>query len=365
MDSMGSIGKMRGTALRFSLAAMCLAVFASNLRAQSCQTSGEIEVARLASIQASAKKYFDLAASGDLAVMQARAVAGAAAEFPPITSAKFEKFPGGSTPSLRETFLLEADTDAVMPRAEFLCGTFGKAGQTANSAVFALTNLRPGTYAVVIFDVVFGVESVASGSQPATLALILQRVPENASPNLQDGINNDGGTQDDWKLAAAFLRPSRVAGHDAAWLAERAKEFRDKGQRHNAWLYYLAARNIASALPFMSTAVTDKLYDDAHATQPADFPAGSKPADLAAGGAHYKLTSVTAEDVGGDLDLVVRYDASDVSNPSKTYAQNVALIRALVAKLPELRTAFAGMVARAVTPAGNDYGTLLAMKNVR
>ena len=358
---MDSRATTRGTAWRFSLAVLCLATLASSLRAQSCQTSGEIEAARLASIQASAKKYVDLAAAGELAAMQARAVAGAAAEFPPIPSATFEKFPTGSKSSLRESFLLEADADAVMPRAEFLCGTFGKAGQTANSAVFVLTNLRPGTYAVVIFDL----ESVASGSQPATFALILERAPENTSPNLQDGINNDAGKQDDWKLAAAFLRPSRVAGHDAAWLAARAHEFRDKGQRHNAWLYYLAARNIAPALPFMSTGVTDTLYDDARGTQPADFPTDAKPADFAAGGAHYRLTSVTAEDVGGDLDLVVRYDESDVSNPSKTYAQNVALIRALLAKLPELRAAFAGVVARAVTPAGNDYGTLLAMKKVR
>jgi hypothetical protein len=355
---------MRRAALRFPLAALCLAVLASHLRAQSCETSGEIEAARMASIQASAKRYFDLAAAGDLAVMQASAAAGAAAEFPPITSATFEKFPAGSKSSLRETFLLEADAEAVIPRAEFLCGTFSKTGQTANSAVFVLTNLRPGTYAVVIFDL----ESGTRASQPATLALIVEGAPEIAPeiapPKLQDGIKHDA-KQGDW-LAAAFLRPARIAGHDAEWLAARAKEFRDQGQRHNAWLYYRAARNLASALPFMSTALTDKLYDDAQAAQPAGFPTDTKPReDFAAGATHYTLTSVTAEDVGGDLDLVVRYEASDGSDASKGYAQNVALIRALVGKFPELRGAFTGVVARAVTPAGNDYGTLLAMKNVR
>ena len=128
---------MRSAGLRFALAALCLAVFASHLRAQSCQTSGEIEGARMASIQASAKRYFDLAAAGDLAVMQASVAGGAAGEFPPITGATFEKFPIGSKSSLRETFLLEVDAEAVIPRAEFLCGTFGKTGQTANSAVCA------------------------------------------------------------------------------------------------------------------------------------------------------------------------------------------------------------------------------------
>jgi hypothetical protein len=41
------------------------------------------------------------------------------------------------------------------------------------------------------------------------------------------------------------------------------------------------------------------------------------------------------------------------------------VIKALVAKFPELREAFAGAVARAVDPSGHDYGTLLAMKDVK
>jgi hypothetical protein len=41
------------------------------------------------------------------------------------------------------------------------------------------------------------------------------------------------------------------------------------------------------------------------------------------------------------------------------------VIKALVAKYPELRAAFAGVVARAVEPSGRDYGTLLPMKDVK
>jgi hypothetical protein len=41
------------------------------------------------------------------------------------------------------------------------------------------------------------------------------------------------------------------------------------------------------------------------------------------------------------------------------------LIKALVVKFPEFRGAFAGVVARAVEPSGRDYGTLVAMKDIK
>ena len=40
-------------------------------------------------------------------------------------------------------------------------------------------------------------------------------------------------------------------------------------------------------------------------------------------------------------------------------------MKALLAKYPELRIAFAAMVARAVDPSGRDYGTMLAMKEIK
>ena len=40
-------------------------------------------------------------------------------------------------------------------------------------------------------------------------------------------------------------------------------------------------------------------------------------------------------------------------------------MKALVEKYPELRSAFSGIVARATTANGQDYGTLLAMKDIR
>jgi predicted solute-binding protein len=69
--------------------------------------------------------------------------------------------------------------------------------------------------------------------------------------------------------------------------------------------------------------------------------------------------------VGNDLDLIVKYQSADISNTNLAYQSNVNVIKAVAAKYPEVRDAFAAIVARAVDPTGRDYGTLLAMKDIK
>ena len=71
------------------------------------------------------------------------------------------------------------------------------------------------------------------------------------------------------------------------------------------------------------------------------------------------------EAVGNDLNLIVRYQTADASNTNQSYQSNVAVIKAFTTKYPEVRDAFAGVVARAVDASGRDYGTLLAMKDIK
>ncbi|MGA9075024.1 MAG: hypothetical protein WB368_12990, partial [Candidatus Sulfotelmatobacter sp.] len=153
--------------------------------------------------------------------------------------------------------------------------------------------------------------------------------------------------------------------HNSDWFLTQAREFKTKGQTHNAWFYYLEARSLISPLPFMSTATTDKLYDESQKAQSADLPADGKTVDLSAGTSTYKLVDLFPEVVGNELDLIVKYQAADVSNTNQAYQNNIAVMKALVAKYPELREAFAAVVARAVDPSGRDYGTLLAMKDIK
>jgi len=169
----------------------------------------------------------------------------------------------------------------------------------------------------------------------------------------------------DWKLAGFYARSQQISGHDAAWFAQQARDFKGKGQPHNAWLYYREAIALASPVDFMSTQSTDKLYDEVQAVHPADMPVNGTAVDLSAGGKTYRLTAVFPLVVGDDLDVVVRYSAADISNQTKTFEENMLLIKALVAKFPELRSAFGGVVARAVAPSGEDYGSMLPMKEIK
>jgi hypothetical protein len=63
--------------------------------------------------------------------------------------------------------------------------------------------------------------------------------------------------------------------------------------------------------------------------------------------------------------LVVKYESADVSDMAKAFAENQAVVKALVAKWPELRGAFDAIEARATEASGRDFGTVVELKNLR
>ena len=328
--------------LGFWLALVLLAGTTASASAQSCQTSTDLDDATRSAITGAGQRYFEMAAKGDSAALRQNAIASLATDFSSIEATVKDHQPdlAGAQATLKSVFLLQADGSAPLPHTEFYCGVFGKSGQTANSAVFYLDNLGPGKYGVVIFD-------ATSSKGRANFSLILQQ------------------TGTDWKLGGLYIKSTQVAGHDSEWFIARAHDYKAKGQSHNAWFFYLEARSLVSPLPFMSTAATDRLYDESQGAQPPDVPTNGKTVDLAATAASYKLTAIFPEAVGNDLDLIVKYQAADASNTNQAYQSNVAVMKALVLKYPEVRDAFAAVVARAVDPGGHDYGTLLAMKDIK
>jgi hypothetical protein len=319
-----------------------LPFLACTAHAQTCQTSGDMDAAVRTAIENTAQHYFDLSARGDTSTLKLNSIPSVANSFAGIEAAVKENqlaFAGAKATE-RPSFLLTADGPEPIARAEFLCGIFGKSGQTKDSAVFVLPNLPPGKYGVAILDV--------SGPNSAmTLTMVLQQLGA------------------DWKLAGFFPRSSQAAGHDAAWFIQSARDFKAKSQTHNSWLYYREAVALSAPADFMSTQATDRLYDEIQASQPADVPGNGATIDLSAGGKAYQLIDVFPLAVGNDLDVVVKYQAADVSDTGLAFRENSAIIKALLAKFPELRNAFAGVVARAVDPSGRDYGTLLAMKDIK
>ena len=328
------------------LACLLVAITAA-ARGQTCQTGEDLENQARTSIEATALKYFALAAQGDVAALRQNSIPSVADSFSGIATAVQENQTvfARAHASIRSTFQLVAEGTAPMERAEFLCGVFGKSGQTASSAVFVLNNLPSGRYGLVVLDVAPDPDAKA-GDPPYAVSLVLQQIGS------------------DWKLGGFFVKATQTAGHDAVWFVQQARALATKGQAHNAWFYFLEARNLTTVVPFMSTRETDRLYDEAQKTLSPDAPAGAPP-ELAVAGRNFKIKTLFAYGIAGELNLVVKYEYPDVSDTVRTYADNQAVARALVAKWPELREAFGAIVARATEPSGKDFGTLVVMKDLK
>lgn len=310
---------------------------------QTCFTSDDMDAATRSALQSAATKYFQMVITGDTASLKQNSIPAVASNFEAIESTVKENQSNlaGAHGTPRLPFLLKAEGTAPLPKAEFLCGVFGKNGQTSNSAEFVIPNLPPGSYGIVTLD-------APTQKSAFTVSFVLQ----------QQGT--------DWKIGGFFLRPAQIDGHDSNWFFDRARAFKSKGQAHNAWLYYRQGMELMSAVPFMYTQTTDKIYDEAQGAKPSDFPVDGNNTDLpASNGKTYKLTTIFPLEVGQDLDVVVKYQSADVSNSGQTFQENMEVMKALVAKFPELKDAFGGVVCRAVEPSGKDYGSLMPMKDIK
>ncbi len=310
--------------------------------AQECSQAGEIEPALRAAIDNAASQFIQYAAHGDVQSLRQGAIPSVAASFEGIQRAVTqEKGELGDQVTIRRDYFLDASkAPGRLAHAEFYCGVYGAKGHTPSSASFAIPDLDPGQYALVLTN-------VTGGRIPYMVTVVLQNL------------------QGQWKLAGYYPKPGEVAGHDAVWYVQQARTYKEAGQLYNAWFYYLLAWQIYSPVDFMSSLQLDKLSAEIQEARPADLP-GTEPKALRAANGHtYNLTDAFAlPDEQGQLSLVVRYQAVDINDTAQAFQDNTAVIKALVAKFPEVRQAFSGVVARATTATGADYGTLLAMKDI-
>jgi len=301
-----------------------------------CSTREEMGAALRSSIENTAQHLTSVAVQGDVFNLRQTSTASLANDFGSIEAILGEHKANlaGASASIRNAFLLDAKGTQPLERAKFLCGIINSPDYTE----FNITNLPPGRYAIVI-------EDLTSPKMPFLLTQILK---------------DEGG----WKLAGFYLKAGMLAGHDAQWFLQKARDFKARGQTHNAWFYYLAAWNMTSPVSFMSTRPGDKFLDEMAQVRPEDLPFNG-PVDLPAAGKIFKVTYVDLVPLGNDLYLLVKYQSSDVSNTQQAYSDNLNVIKAVTTKYPEYREAFTGVVARATEPSGRDYGSMLAMKDVK
>ena len=309
----------------------------STASAEECKLASDMDAGTRSALDNTAQNLYQMAAGGNANGMAQASIPGIAANVAAIQAALNDhKADFGTSATVRNTYELDAPGNGPIANAEFFCGIFNSPQRVS----FEVPNLPAGRYGLVIMD-------AHDGKEPMWVSFML----------MQSGAQ--------WQMAGFYPRPGSLLGHDGGWYLNQARTYKSKGELFNAWFYYSTGWDLSSPVPFMSTSGLDKLSQEVQDARPKDLPTPDSPMKLAAGGKVESLTEMFAVPVTDGLALVVKYQSPDISNAGQTYQDNVALISALVGKYPQFREAFTSIVARAVAPSGQDYGTQLAMKDVK
>src|ERR1700686_126158 len=115
-----------------SLSLLTLILCAGFARAQTCLTASDMDEPTRAALVTTAKRYFDMAARGDSAGLRQNSISSVASDFSGIETVIKDNQANlsGAQATPRSPFLLKVEGTAPIARAEFLCGVFGKVGQT-------------------------------------------------------------------------------------------------------------------------------------------------------------------------------------------------------------------------------------------
>lgn len=306
--------------------------------AQECSADTEIDAQTSSAITSAAGQYLRMASSGDYASLRQSSMPAVANAFGPVEEMVAQNKDSLSGRAFVEhLFVLDA-ASVKGDRAEFFCGVFGANGHTSTSTSFAIPNLPPARYALVVQQI--------SGANPVMFSVMLQQT----------------GAQ--WKIAGLYLRPATINGHNSDWFANQAAQYQTQGKGMLAWLYYYVAWDLQAPVSFMSTLKLDRISGAMQQIQAPELPQQGA-ATLTAPNKTYRITQMFPLIDHGKLDLIVKYETPDVSNTTQMFQDNTGLMKALVTQHPELKTAFDQMVARAVAPSGQDYGTVLAVKDIK
>jgi hypothetical protein len=329
---------MNGFGLRILLA---LLTVAGSLPAwpQTCQVRDEISDQVKTAVENSAQQIFDQASRGDVNAIRTNTISSLQSNFNGIATAINDNKPAfaGARAQIRNAFLLETGANPS-PDGRFYCGVFEANGMSASSAAFDIPGLPIGKYSIVIED------------------FIGNRGPYSLTTIFQD--------QNGWKLAGFYVRPQAALGHDGLWFLEHARDYKSKGQTHNAWFYYSTSWELLAPVTFMDTRLLSKIIQESNGVQPKDIPAGGKPVSYSANGKTYSITDMSVFRLANTFDLNIRYSVPSTADFNATQADARSLATAYVAQYPELKETFNNVYAHAVDASGGDVVGLVTLKPV-
>jgi hypothetical protein len=324
---------------RFKILAASLVALASfPAWSQTCQTHDEIPAADRTAMETAAKQAYDAASRGDVNTLKTNSVPGLQSNFNGIAAAVNDNKDAftGAKPQLRTSFLLDNTGAGANSDGTFFCGVYGGNGGSPGSAQFLLPGLDPGKkYAVVIQDFV-------GNKGPYVLTTIFEDLSG-------------------WKIAGFQIRPGAVAGHDGLWYLKQARDYKSKGQAHNAYFYYATSWDLLAPIPAMGTNLLDSIQKES-GTPPKDIPADGKPVAFTAGGKTYTITDMSTFKTDKNFDLAIKYSVPSTADFNATQADARNLGNALVAQYPELKDAFGNVWVHAVDANGGDVVGLIKLK---
>jgi hypothetical protein len=304
---------------------------------QTCQTRDEIPADVRTAIEAAGQQTFDQATRGDIAGLRAGATNALQSSFGGVAAAVNDNRAAlvGARQQLRAVYVLNT---GATPSAEgrYVCGAFGASGLGAGTAQFNLPGLATGKYAVVIMD-------VTGPKGPFAMTAIFEDL---------------GG----WKLAGFYVRPEAANGHDGLWYLLRAREYKAKGQGHNAWFYYVTSWDLLAPVKFMDSNLLGKIIQESAGVQPPDVPLSGNTVNFSANGKTYKLTDVSVFSTESTLDISIKYSVPSAADFTATQADARTLATAFASQHPELKDAFTNIWAHAVDPSGVDVAATVSLK---
>jgi len=304
---------------------------------QTCQIRDEIPDQAKTGLENSAQRIFEQSSHGDVNTMRANSIASLQSNFNGIAGAVNDNQAAlsGARAQIRNTFLLDTGA-SPSPDGRFYCGVFEANGMSPSSAEFDLPGLAVGKYGIVIQDLL--------GSKgPFALTTIFQ------------DLNG-------WKLAGFQLRPESAGGHDGIWYLDRARDYKSKGQNHNAWFYYVTSWELLAPAPFMDTRLLSKIIQESNGIQPKDVPTGGNPQPYSANGKTYNVTEMSVVRSPNTFDLNIRYSVPSTRDFNATQADARNLANAYVAQYPELKDAFNNVFIHAVDASGGDVTGMVILK---
>lgn len=305
--------------------------------AQTCQNREEMPSQVRTAIENAAQQIADQVIRGDVNSVRASIAPSQQANANGILGSINDNKPAleSSRAQLRSVFLLDTGANPS-PDGRFYCGVFGATGMTSGSAEFDLPGLAAGKYAVAIDDLI-------GNKGPYALTTVFQDV---------------GG----WKLAGLQIRPESAVGHDGIWYLRQARDYKAKGQNHNAWFYYYESWDLMAPVPFMATGLLGNIIKESNGVLPKDVPTGGKAVSYSVNGKTYNITDMSVYSTDKSLDLSIKYSVPSTADFAATAADARNLANVYITQYPELKDAFNNVWAHAIDPNGGDVPGVVVLK---